>query len=313
MRLRVVTRRLQLLRALGSRLPPFRGRGAVFNVASRLLALSLESTRIVDGELGALALDPKWPGPMRDTFYGVVSEKPTLSLIRRYLREGDLAIDVGANFGGMARYFAQLVGASGHVDAFEPEPRLFRFLATNAELAPAGNVTAHELALGSSAEKRMLYLFEGRRAPGGYRTNDGMNTLTGRSGSRTTSLVRVETLDGLYSEATPALVKIDVEGWEAHVIEGGRELLARMVRGRGLVVVEAFLAEHDEHADELRERINELCAAGMHAFVADERSLRSWAGEVVTGNLLLASELALASLVGGPSHAFATHAPATRI
>lgn len=128
-----------------------------------------------------------------------------------------------------------------------------------------------------------------------------MNTLTRRlsnlSNFSTTKLVAVKTLDCLYPEMTPALVKIDVEGWERHVMEGGRKLLSRMAQDRGLLVVEAFLGERDEHAEQLYERIKALCAAGMHAFIADERSVQRWSGEIVSGNLLLASELALPALV----------------
>ena len=46
--------------------------------------------------------------------------EPEIELAKLTLREGDSAIDIGANFGLWAYYLAQAVGRSGRVYAFEP-------------------------------------------------------------------------------------------------------------------------------------------------------------------------------------------------
>ncbi|MBX3228136.1 MAG: FkbM family methyltransferase [Labilithrix sp.] len=58
--------------------------------------------------------------------------EPELELIARVVREGDTAIDIGANFGLWAYYFSKAVGPSGKVYSFEPIPftaRTFRLIA----------------------------------------------------------------------------------------------------------------------------------------------------------------------------------------
>src|SRR3954447_5078874 len=49
-------------------------------------------------------------------------ELDTLRLIRRVLRPGDHFVDCGANIGYFTLAAAACVGASGRVDAFEPDP-----------------------------------------------------------------------------------------------------------------------------------------------------------------------------------------------
>src|SRR5215210_3986918 len=64
----------------------------------------------------------------RDIKSGSWSE-PELELCRLVLREGESAIDIGANFGLWSYHMARAVGPSGHVYAFEPIPftaRTFR-------------------------------------------------------------------------------------------------------------------------------------------------------------------------------------------
>jgi FkbM family methyltransferase len=56
--------------------------------------------------------------------------------LRRHLRPGDVALDVGAHAGDSTLPIALAVGAEGLVLAFEPNPYVFRVLAANAGLNP---------------------------------------------------------------------------------------------------------------------------------------------------------------------------------
>ena len=47
---------------------------------------------------------------------------------RRYLRPDDDVIDVGANIGFFTLIFSTLVGKFGKVYAFEPHPRIYKYL-----------------------------------------------------------------------------------------------------------------------------------------------------------------------------------------
>jgi FkbM family methyltransferase len=73
--------------------------------------------------------------------------EPELELIERVVREGDTAIDIGANFGLWAYYLSRAAGRTGRVYSFEPIPftaRTFRLIArglgfsNNVELVAKG-------------------------------------------------------------------------------------------------------------------------------------------------------------------------------
>lgn len=128
-----------------------------------------------------------------------------------------VALDIGGNIGNHSLYFSQFFG---HVHAFEPNPKTFRLLDFNASLV--SNVTPHNIGLGS--EKGVLQLTVDK-------LNVGEATLTvsgvrDHGGSTETMDVAIERLDDLVDAyGKVAFVKIDVEGYEASVIRGGREFL----------------------------------------------------------------------------------------
>ena len=56
-------------------------------------------------------------------------ELETANLLRRLVRPGMIALDVGAHVGYYTRLLARLTGAGGRVIAFEPHPRTQQVLA----------------------------------------------------------------------------------------------------------------------------------------------------------------------------------------
>jgi len=63
-------------------------------------------------------------------------QQSELDELRTFLREGDLAIDVGAQVGDSTLPIALACGGSGAVIAFEPNPLTFAILGVNAALNP---------------------------------------------------------------------------------------------------------------------------------------------------------------------------------
>jgi FkbM family methyltransferase len=169
------------------------------------------------------------------------------TFVRRFLRPGDVVVDVGANVGITALAAFSVVGSSGQVHAFEPHPRIFDFLAGNIELNDAGAVvTPYKLALGDHDGTAFLTDYHA----------DDQNTV---SIDITDVEVRMSTLDDAV-RALPciALLKIDVEGYEKFVLLGGTQTLPRVRciyfeslehelarHGHKVGDVIAFLASHD--------------------------------------------------------------------
>ena len=139
--------------------------------------------------------------------------------LQRIVRPGMTVLDVGANLGLYTVLFARLVGATGRVIAFEPDPALFALLRRNSTLNGFTNITAHNLALGSRSDRAMLrkMIF-----------NSGDNTL-GSDGSRCFRRevpIQVVALDEFLPALHIDLVKIDVQGWEFEVLRGMDRILA---------------------------------------------------------------------------------------
>ncbi|MGE3712444.1 MAG: FkbM family methyltransferase, partial [Hyphomicrobiaceae bacterium] len=137
-----------------------------------------------------------------------------LDELARLVPRGAVAIDVGANIGNHAVYFAGVMGCK--VIAFEPNTRAASLLKLNAELnALTPDIEIRECAAGAHR----------RRA----RMTDGEPHNLGTAGISAVESgdIDVMPLDELAIDGEIGLLKIDVEGMEADVLAGARELLRR--------------------------------------------------------------------------------------
>ena len=137
-----------------------------------------------------------------------------LALFKDYCKPGDVAIDVGANIGQVSIILSQRAGRDGRVFAFEPNPRVVRYLEGNLALNGCANTTVRNAALGASA--------------GPVRMSDGARDDMNRVDTTGTIEVACSTLDAEIPAGAPiAFLKIDVEGSELRVLQGGQATLAR--------------------------------------------------------------------------------------
>jgi FkbM family methyltransferase len=135
-----------------------------------------------------------------------------MAFLLHLLRSDDLFIDVGANVGSYSVLASAVCGA--YAIAVEPDPDSMRSLQRNIEANGIGHrVTCVEAALG------------GR--PGTARFTTGLDTTNRMAceGDTETREIRVKTLDEIARGQHPVLIKLDVEGHEAMVLEGGCDTL----------------------------------------------------------------------------------------
>ncbi|MEP0843649.1 MAG: FkbM family methyltransferase [Phycisphaerae bacterium] len=200
--------------------------------------------------------------PERDVYFWGVWQPSIESLLRRFLRAGDVFIDVGANVGYFSLVASRLVGPAGRVVGFEPSPRTFEVCRSNIARNNCTNVSLYPVALADRAGE--LELTE----PAG---GSGLATLRPLDGTPSAVVarhkVRTVALDECLSpwEADRVrLVKIDVEGAEMLVLRGMTRLLAR---GADLHVIcevtDSFLRQTGASAAELHAFMREQ---GFEAF-----------------------------------------------
>lgn len=74
------------------------------------------------------------------------------------LTPGSTVLDIGANLGVFSRRLANLVGASGHVYAFEPIPQIYDFLRHNLKKLGLSHVEAMPFALSDSERTETMVI-----------------------------------------------------------------------------------------------------------------------------------------------------------
>ncbi len=150
-------------------------------------------------------------------------EKQEQLFLSSVLNKGDYFIDIGANIGLFTLIAADIVGRSGRVIAFEPTPETYRRLLGNIELNKFDNIDAYSIGLSNSPQKLKFNI-----SSNGY---DAWNSFANSVCSNLQEQidVNVSTLDLVldkYEKSKIKLVKIDAEGWEKFILQGGTNFLS---------------------------------------------------------------------------------------
>ncbi len=231
---------------------------------------------VVDWIAGTrLVVEPGMTGASGNLYVGL-HEVEEMAFALHLLRSGDLMVDVGANIGS----YTILAAGACHADvhAFEPIGQAFSHLVRNVRHnALEDRAVLHHLAVGA--------------APGELRMEAGLDTMNRVLGAEEPSAqattVGVTTLDLALREASPTLLKIDVEGFEREVLIGASATLARTA---------AVLIEVSRHEDEV---FASLVRAGLSPCEYDPftRSLRALPRPRTNarGNALFVRDLAWAA------------------
>ncbi len=152
-------------------------------------------------------------------FYGTHDERYAVTQLRKIVKPGDTCWDIGANIGFYTCLFAEQVGTTGAVVAYEPALQTCRYLEENIALNRFRNTTVINEGLGNSAARRPLYYSAAA-------LTEGTASLKYRNGRDASEQVTLSTIDTHLSELpVPDLIKIDVEGYQLEVLQGGERCL----------------------------------------------------------------------------------------
>ena len=146
--------------------------------------------------------------------YKLISEREEISQLTSFIKVGSLAIDVGANIGIYSEIFSNAVGHKGKVIAIEPNPINLQAL-TRKFPSSKSNVSIIEAAASNKDEK--LFLNKSRLSPASSHISNKNKGLA----------IQGITLDQvtLNSKIPISIIKIDVEGAEGLVIDGGKKTI----------------------------------------------------------------------------------------
>lgn len=136
------------------------------------------------------------------------------------IKSGGIVVDIGANIGYDTVLFADKVGKKGKVIAIEPDPTNFEILQKNIKENKLFNVVAVQAALGDVNKKMKIYESE---------ENFGDHRMWEEKG-RNSKDVFCRRLDDLLKELEYEkidFIKMDVQGFEEKVIEGGKEIIKK--------------------------------------------------------------------------------------
>lgn len=175
--------------------------------------------------------------------------EPELRLIARFIRPGDVVIDIGASFGVFALFMAHRVGPGGIVHAFEPGRFSHEQLLSNLAMNAAGErVIVHKVAASDAPDQLKLYHVGG--APVTFSVGSDGGT------SEDVPAARVDAVVPAADQARVTFIKIDVEGYERVALEGARAILET---ARPVIMFEVS-------ASALRR--SDLTPAGMYRYLA---------------------------------------------
>ncbi|HYJ33097.1 MAG TPA: FkbM family methyltransferase [Candidatus Binatia bacterium] len=190
-------------------------------------------------QAGRAIVGTRWEAPAKRLYAAITGNKShlydaqTIAIMRRVLTPAANAIDAGAFEGGMLRHLCRLAPRGRHL-AFEPNPEKFRKLE-----AAFPDVRVLPYALGDRPGEVPFHRAIAHPALSGLRPRPKY------WGGEPTEEIRVpmETLDRVVPRELPiGFVKIDVEGGELGLLQGGVELLRRW---RPVIVFESGIGGAD--------------------------------------------------------------------
>jgi FkbM family methyltransferase len=151
-------------------------------------------------------------------------EPLTTKLLSKEIKKGMTCLDVGGNIGYYTLLESRIIGNSGKVIAIEPSPQNFQHLQKNLELENAKNVESFNFAAGDKNGEVNFLVY--KESNGSFTIPDGEKTdLPG-------DIIKVpaKTIDTFLNEISVDhvdFVRMDVEGYESHILQGMEETIKK--------------------------------------------------------------------------------------
>ena len=161
--------------------------------------------------------------------YGEFSEIE-LSGMKKFIKDGDIVLEIGANIGCFTIPFSKIVGKRGKVYAFEPQKFIFNLLKENVECNELKNVQIFNNAIGDANTILELNDFDYSQ-PGNFGgiglKEDYDNSYCAKIKGTKKNKIKTLTLNNFLNLKKCNFLKIDVELMELSVLEGAKDFIKK--------------------------------------------------------------------------------------
>ena len=209
-------------------------------------------------------------------------------IIPKFCKPGNVVMDIGANVGEWTLHMAKMVGETGRVFSIDPIPSMTKALKKTIAVNNLSQVSVSQYAMSNKiGHSKLVSPFDkDNRVKSGwsrltgdeeYCSPEELMTATYPGIKEVTKINTIEvqtiTLDGFISEKCIKrldFIKIDVEGHERWVIEGGQQTLKTLKPSLVLEVgAEKKKEDREKIADQLRTLGYEIFGVILHGGIAE--------------------------------------------
>jgi FkbM family methyltransferase len=181
----------------------------------------------------------KWLPPSGNHAYWIGKhERAYVNEFANHIKHGDVVFDIGAQAGYFTLVASRLVGSQGRVVAFEPFPENIDFIKAHCELNDCDNTTLLEVAVGGSCGTRTFQvanafmghileqdLLSTAESVADSVSDSATDSETDSGSVLAVSVVTLDELPASHQNLRPDVMKIDTEGMEYWVLQGGKEMI----------------------------------------------------------------------------------------
>ncbi|NOT38014.1 MAG: FkbM family methyltransferase [Saprospiraceae bacterium] len=176
----------------------------------------------------------------------------------QFIKEGDLAIDIGANIGDTTVPMGFCAGKSGLVLGFDPNPYVYKVLVANAALnKDKTNIIPVPYAISQQEEEFYFISSEASFSNGGISKTRESHHGKYVYPSRIKGVRLIDYLEQNYKDRLSrfSFIKIDTEGYDKEIIKSIKDLLLKY---KPVIVAESFGAATEPDKLELYDVISSL-------------------------------------------------------
>jgi len=165
-------------------------------------------------------------------------EKAFMHILSSEIEQGSTVVDLGANIGYTALHMSRAIGSGGKLIAIEPDRRNLRQLKVNiAQNNIAASIEIHEIAISDKKGLAEIFLSD----------QPNLNSMEAGPTTITSASIETESLTSFFTNRSdfPSFIKMDVEGHEVEILEGGYELFSSR-RDPAKILIEVHPDTYDE-------------------------------------------------------------------